>query len=87
MSLHHNHDKVICLLMENKSIGLKLIIKMSSAATQFCLGSISNDFDAVDIREVHLKRNVYDFSVDYYAFDKSDILNIHKYLIVTNHMK
>ena len=34
---------------------------MSSSATQFCLGSISNDFYAVYTREVHLKRNVYDF--------------------------
>ena len=45
--------------------------------SQFCLGSISNIFDAVDSKS--LKRNVYDFLVDYNAIDKSKIiLTIHK---------
>ena len=34
-----------------------------------------------------LKGNVYDFSVDYDAIDKSDILNFQKYLIVKSKMK
>ena len=55
--------------------------------TQFCLGSISNGFGATESREVSLKGNVYDFSVDYNAIDKSDILNIHKYLMVKNNIK
>ena len=33
-----------------------------------------------------MKGNVYDFSVDYNAIDKSDILNIHKYLMVKNNI-
>ena len=28
--------------------------------------------------------NVYDFSVNYNSTDKSDILNIHKYLMIKN---
>ena len=40
------------------------------------LGSVSKKFNAVDSREVSLIENVYDFSIDYYASDKSDILNI-----------
>ena len=44
--------------------------------SQFCLGSISNKFDAVDSKS--LKRNVYDFSVDYNTIDKSNILTIQK---------
>ena len=36
----------------------------------------------VDSEEVYLKSNVYDFSVDYNATDKSNILNIHEYLII-----
>ena len=32
-------------------------------------------------KEVSLNGNVYDFSVDYNFTDKSDILNIHKYLL------
>ena len=37
--------------------------------------------------EKSLKGNVYDFSVDYNVIDKSDILNIHKYLMVKNNTK
>ena len=37
--------------------------------------------------EKSLKENVYDFSVDYNVIDKSDILNIHKYLMVKNNTK
>ena len=55
--------------------------------SQFCLGSISNKFDHVDAEEVSLKGNVYDLSVDYNAIDKSDILNIHKHLMVKNNIK
>ena len=42
----------------------------------FCLGSISNGFGGTEYRDVSLKGNIYDFSVDYNAIDKSDILNI-----------
>ena len=55
--------------------------------SQFCLGSLSNKFDYVDVEKVSLKGNVYDFSVDYNAIDKSDILNIHKHLMVKNNIK
>ena len=41
----------------------------------------------MESREVTLVANVYKFSVDYNSVDKSDILNIHKYLIVKNSMK
>ena len=34
-----------------------------------------------------LKRDVYDFSVDYNAIHKFDRLNIHKYLMVENNIK
>ena len=34
-----------------------------------------------------LKGNLYDFSVDYNAIDKSDILDIHKYVMLTNNTK
>ena len=38
-------------------------------------------------REISLKGNLCDFSIDYNAIDKSDILNIHKYLMVNNSIK
>ena len=54
--------------------------------TQFCLGSISNGFGAINSREVSLKVNVFDFffSVDYNAIDKPDLLNIHNDLMIKN---
>ena len=48
---------------------------------QFCLGSVCNGYGATDSREVFLKGNVYDFSVDYNPTDKSDILIILKYSV------
>ena len=44
--------------------------------TQLRLGSISNGFGATESREVSLEGNMYDFSVDYNANNKSDILKI-----------
>ena len=55
--------------------------------TQFCLGSISNGFDAINSRGVPLEGNANDVSVDYNAIDKSAILNIHKYLMSKNDIK
>ena len=52
--------------------------------TQFCLGSIPNGFSATESRKVSLNENVYDFSVEYNSIDKSDILNIQKYLMTKN---
>ena len=55
--------------------------------TQFCLGGIFNGFSAIRSREVTLDGNVYDFSVDYNSIDRSDILNIDKYLMTINNIK
>ena len=65
-------------------MSLKLIIGF---ATQFPLGSTSNGFGAFEFREISLNGNVQKFSVDYTAIDKSDILNIHKNLMVKNNIK
>ena len=90
-SFHYNGDNS-CLPFNGKGIynfkadnknDNKLIINFT---TQFCIGSISNKFGAIDYREVFLKGNVYDFLVDYNAIDKSDILDIHKYLMVENNI-
>ena len=42
---------------------------------------------ATESREVPLKGNAYDFSVDYNVIAKSYILNIHKYVMVKNNIK
>ena len=67
---------VICLLMEKKSLSLKLTIK--NLPTQFDLGNISNRFSTTESKK---NENVYDFSVEYSSVDKSEILNIRKCLM------
>ena len=52
-----------------------------------CLGNISGDFSAKSIKKSELNGWVYDFSVDYRAFDTSDILDIHKYLMKKHNIK
>ena len=75
--------------MEKKSLNLKLInLNLNvNSPTEFCIGSISNEFSATESSEVSLNGNVYDFSVDYNSTDKSDILNIRKYLMIKNNIK
>ena len=46
-----------------------------------CLGNVSKDFSADNIKKTRLYGTVYDFSVDYDAISVDDILSIHKYLI------
>ena len=45
------------------------------------LGSISDEFSTTKSRKVPLNGNMYDFSANYNSIDKSNILNIHEYLI------
>ena len=60
---------------------------MFNFPTRFCLGSINHEFDATESKEVSLTENANNFLVDYNASEKSDILNIHKYLMVLNNIK
>ena len=52
---------------------------------------IKKHIERVDIlyidREVSLNGNVNDFSVDYNSIDKSNILNINKFLMAKNSIK
>ena len=59
----------------------------SNVPTRFCLGCICDGLCATESRESSLGENVYDFSVMVDAIDKSDILSIHKYLMVKNNVK
>ena len=79
--VHYNGDNSYLLVNRKKSISIKQVIKMST------FHRIYNKFDYVESEEVSLKENVSDFSVDYDVIDKSDILNIHKYLRANNNIK
>ena len=76
---------VIFLLMEKKSSKLKLKIKLLTFQINFV--SEAHLMDLVLLSLEKLSRNAYDFSVDYNCIDKSDKLNIHKYLMTKNSIK
>ena len=73
--------------MENKSKTLKLLVKILTFYLSLVKEAYLINFNYVDSKEVSLKTNVYDFSVDYNAIDKSNILNIHKYLMEKHSIK
>ena len=50
-------------------------------ASPLCLGNISNDWSADNIKKTGFTGYVYDFSVDYNVTDVDDIKDIHKYLM------
>ena len=76
-----------CMLMEKKYFKSKADNKNVNFPNRICLRYTSDGFSASESRKVFLKRNAYDFSVDYSSIDKSDTLNIHKYLMTKNNVK
>ena len=85
-SLHYNGDNSYLFINGIKIYNFKADNGIVNFPAEFCLGSIFNGFVTVDSKEVSLKGNEYDFSVDYNAIDKSDMSNIHKYLTVKNNI-
>ena len=55
-------------------------------ATPLCLGNISKDSSADNMKKTGFNGYVYDFSVDYDATDVDDIKDIHKYLMKKNNI-
>ena len=84
LSLHFNGDNSYLFLNGNKIYKFNASNKNNSFAYRFFLGAISNEFTTLDLGEAFFVRNAYYFSVDYKSFNKSDILNIHKYLMIKN---
>ena len=78
---------VVCSLTGKKIYKLKVNNKNVNIATWFCLRSISEKFNYVESEEVSFTVNVYNFSVVYNAFDKSQILNICKFFMPKNNIK
>ena len=68
--------------MEKKLFQFKADNRNVNFPIQFCLGGISNGFTSSESREVSLNGNVNQFSVDCNSIDESDILNVHKYLMI-----
>ena len=87
VSLHYNSYNSFLFVNVKEIFKFEADNNNVNFSTQFYLENISNVFSAVESREVSLNENVYDFSVDYNSIDKSDILNIHKYLMTKNNIK
>ena len=87
MSFHYSGGNSYLFVNVKEMYKIKADNKSLKSPAQFCLGCISNKFCATDSGEVSLKGNMYDLSVEYNAIDKSDILNIPKYLMVKNNIK
>ena len=78
---------VICLLMEKKSLNLKLIIKMSTFQLNFVLEEYLMDLVLLNLEKyLSIEMCMITITVDYNSIDKSDILNTHKYLMAKNNM-
>ena len=87
MSLHDNTDNSYLFVNGIEIIKFKADNRNFNFPIRFCLRPIFDGFSATGSRKVFLNGNVYDFSVDYNSIDKSDILNIHKYLMTKNNIK
>ena len=79
--MQYNGDNSYLFVNGKKIFKFKANNKNVNFPTRVFLGSISDECSAVDSREVSLWGNVYDFSVVHNSIDKSDILNIHRYLM------
>ena len=87
LSLNYNANNSYFFINGKEILKLKADNKNVNFTTRFFKGSISDGFSATEYVEVSLNRNLYVFSVDYNSVDKSDILNIHKYLMTKNNIK
>ena len=72
LSLHQNAHNIYLLVNGKEIFKFKAGNKNINLPTQFCLGSISNEFRAAVSREVSLSGNVYNFFDSYNSIDKSD---------------
>ena len=85
--LHYNTDNSFLFVNGKEIFKYKDDNENVTFSTQFYLGSISNGFSNTESREVSFNGDVCDFSVDYNSIDKSEILNIHRYLIIKRNIK
>ena len=85
--MHYNADNSYLFVNGKEIFKFKAGNKSVNFSTQFCLGSISKGFSTTESREASLNGNVCGFSVGYNSIDKSDILNIRKYLMTKNNRK
>ena len=80
LSLHYNGRN--SYLFVNGTEIIKFIAKDSEFIPySLCLGNISQDWTNDNKKKIGFNGYIYDFSADYNVINKSDILDIHKYLL------
>ena len=85
LSLHYNGTN--SYLFVNGTEIIKFKAKDSEIASySLCLGNISKDWTNDNMKKTGFNGYIYDFSTDYNAINKSDILDIHKYLMKKNNI-
>ena len=84
LSLHFNADNSYSFVNGKEIYKFKSSNKNNSFPSQFC--PVAYESDSNDLDKVSFKENVYDFSVDCNTIDKSNNLNIHKYLMIKSKM-
>ena len=87
MSLHYNAENSYLFVNGKEIFKFKTDNSNVNFPTQFFLGSIFYGFSAIESREVSLNGNVWDCLVYYNSILKSDILNIHLFLMTKNNIK
>ena len=80
LSLYYNDDNKYLFVNGKEIFKFKADNKNVNFQTQFRLECLSNGCSATESRKVSSNGKVHHFSVDFKSIDKSDILNIHKYL-------
>ena len=83
LSLHYNGAN--SYLFVNGTEIHKFTAKNSEIVpNNLCLGNVSKDFSASNMKKTGFNGHIYDFSVNYNSTDVDDILDVHKYLMKKN---
>ena len=80
LSLHYNGANSY-LFVNDAEIYIFAAKDSEIVPNNLCLGNVSKDFSASNMKKTGFNDYFYDFSVDYDSIDVDDILNIHKYLM------
>ena len=86
LSLHCNNGPNSYLFVNGTEIYTFKAKDSEIVATPLCLGNISKDCSADDMKKTGFNGYVYDFSVDFDSTDVDDIKDIHMYLMKKNNI-
>ena len=86
LSLHCNNGANSYLFVNGTEIYTFKAKDSEIVATPLCLGNISKDWSADDMKKTGFNGYVYDFSVDFDSTDVDDIKDIHMYLMKKNNI-